>query len=235
MDKDYIGEKVRGLRRFATRIHRAPQPVTDERSATIEHLERSIEEAQQHSAELRKAIDELCFRLEVQERSYAKQLADARAHCADVERELAEQQSRAAALEGECKAALQAVAQMRAGFGRVSAGPGWISEGPGRGSEGPGWVSEGPGPLSDGAARAGEAGAGRGGRPGEAELDISASSPDEGTINALIADLKPPTRGRVEDTHVDGHVLSEAEDRGADMIAPELVFPDDEESDDDRS
>jgi hypothetical protein len=62
----------------ASKSKRPLSAVPDGRDAIIERLERTVADEQQKSAELRKANDELRFKLEILEKSYAKQLEDAR-------------------------------------------------------------------------------------------------------------------------------------------------------------
>src|SRR5690606_15949827 len=58
----------------------AAQAAPDELDAARERLERALAEERQKSAALRASVDGLQFKLDVLEKSYAKQLADARQH-----------------------------------------------------------------------------------------------------------------------------------------------------------
>lgn len=77
----------------------APPSAPDDRDATIERLERAIAEESQHTAKLRKAAEESRFKAEILEKSYAKQLKDARLRSEVAERELADLKARMAELE----------------------------------------------------------------------------------------------------------------------------------------
>lgn len=66
----------------------ADAPAPDERDEIIARLERDIEAERTRSAELEGAVKALEFKLDVLERSYAKQLADARADGDRAKREL---------------------------------------------------------------------------------------------------------------------------------------------------
>jgi hypothetical protein len=64
-------------------------PVPDERDAIIKRLEQTIAEERKNSATLRETVDNLRFKTETLERSYAKQLADARQRGTSAEQALA--------------------------------------------------------------------------------------------------------------------------------------------------
>ncbi|HEX7079618.1 MAG TPA: hypothetical protein VF329_01215 [Gammaproteobacteria bacterium] len=96
----------------------ARAPEAAEAQTTIEELERVLAEERQKAAELASAIDGLHFKLQVLEKSYAKQLADARERAESAERQLAERLSEAAAQEQTQEAALQ---KLRADLERVTA------------------------------------------------------------------------------------------------------------------
>jgi|SRR5690606_6768184 len=73
----------------------------DERDATIARLEQELGAEQERSKALLDAVTNLEFRLQVLEKSYSKQLADARERCRAAESELAELRSRLAKTEDE--------------------------------------------------------------------------------------------------------------------------------------
>jgi len=97
-------------------------PVVDERDATIERLQRKLADERQHSATLRNAAEELRFKAEVLETSYAKQLADTRQRSEAAGREVAEQQARIAALEQERDETMQMLSEARARLERLNVG-----------------------------------------------------------------------------------------------------------------
>ena len=77
----------------------AAPSISDERDAQIERLERDLAEERGHSATLRTTIEDLRFKADILERSYSKQLADARERGEAVERESADLRARLAELE----------------------------------------------------------------------------------------------------------------------------------------
>lgn len=102
-----------------------PQSTTptacEERDAAIERLERTIAEERQASAKLHDTVDDLHFKAEVLEKSYSKQLEDARLHGEAVERELADQKARLVALDSAREDALRLLTEARAELERVTA------------------------------------------------------------------------------------------------------------------
>ena len=66
------------------------QSGSDDRDATIERLEREVEEQRDAAKTLRESLDAVTFQKEILEKSYAKQLAEARDKLAAVEAELKE-------------------------------------------------------------------------------------------------------------------------------------------------
>lgn len=78
---------------------RAAQAASAERNAEIERLNRAVAEERQHSAELRRTVDELRFKMDILDRSYSKQLADTRALCESAEARREEIAVRAAELD----------------------------------------------------------------------------------------------------------------------------------------
>lgn len=106
------------------KVEGAAESAADERDATIERLERAIAEEREHSAVLRKTAEELRFKAEILETSYAKQLEDARLRSETAERDLADQQAQIAALETAHEDAMQSLAQARRELDRAPAGAG---------------------------------------------------------------------------------------------------------------
>ena len=94
----------------------------DERDATIERLERELAEEAEHTATLRKAIDELRFRTQTLETSYAKQLEDARGRIEKAEQATEAEKARAAEVGNERDEALQELKQAQDRIERLSAG-----------------------------------------------------------------------------------------------------------------
>src|SRR6185436_10106326 len=74
-------------------------PVADERDTTIARLERELAEERQVSVTLRETSEQARFQLQILEKSYSKQLGDARTRADTAERDLAEKKARLAALD----------------------------------------------------------------------------------------------------------------------------------------
>ncbi len=90
---------IKNRQALPNKANSAAPSASDDRDATIERLERAIAEESQHTAMLRKAAEESRFKAEILEKSYAKQLKDARLRSEAAERELADLKTRMAELE----------------------------------------------------------------------------------------------------------------------------------------
>lgn len=94
----------------------------DPRDVTIERLERELAEEAEHTANLRKTIDELRFQAQTLETSYAKQLEDARSRIEMAEQASETEKARSAEIEKERDEALQDLKEAQARIERLSAG-----------------------------------------------------------------------------------------------------------------
>ncbi len=94
----------------------------DERDKTIERLERELAEEAEHTAGLRKSIDELRFQTQTLETSYAKQLEDARNRIEKAEHAIEAEKARTAEIEKERDEALQELREAQGRIERLSAG-----------------------------------------------------------------------------------------------------------------
>jgi len=81
------------------------QSVPDERDERIKRLERTLDEERRTLAELRETLESTRFKAEILEKSYAKQLADARERIALLEKTAAEEQRKSAALSSDLESA----------------------------------------------------------------------------------------------------------------------------------
>jgi DNA repair exonuclease SbcCD ATPase subunit len=117
--KDQLAGKLKD--QLASKLKREDPPGPDERDAMIEKLERAIAEERDHSATLRKTIDELHFKAETLERGYSTQLEAARRRCETAERELGEARARLAEFEGAGKNATQLLDEARVELAQVTA------------------------------------------------------------------------------------------------------------------
>jgi hypothetical protein len=185
-----------------------PAPSSDERDATIERLERGLAEERQHSATLRATVEDLRFKMGILEKSYAKQLADARLRAESAERGLAEEKARLAGIDSNHENTLKLLTETRAQLARVLAERDWLRKRPPQTSPG---APEAPAPS------------------GEAPDPTSAAPEDDGgTINALMADLSVPRErpsARPEVARLGAQARDDGSAPSEEMISPELVFP----------
>jgi hypothetical protein len=180
-----------------------------ERDAAIARLERTIAEERQNSAALREANDALKFKLEILEKSYAKQLADARKKMESAVKDLAGHQTRLAELGTGGEDTLRLLAETRAELNRVNADRNLLKEQLTRGGPRPGAI----------------VGTGAG------ESDSSQ------TINALITSAGTmPGRGRAAsgDSNLGQRVRIE-ESASVEMLSPDLIFTKTDKDDDEKA
>src|SRR5688500_15651606 len=86
----------------------------DARDETIARLEQDVAEERRTSTATREALDAANFKIEVLEKSYAKQLADTRERLTTTERELADKLKVLASLDGGHEDAVRALNDARA-------------------------------------------------------------------------------------------------------------------------
>jgi hypothetical protein len=174
----------------------AAQP--DERDATIARLERTVAEERQNAATLREANGALTFKLEILEKSYAKQLADARQRMQAAQKELAGHQTRIAELGTGGEDTLKILGETRAELNRVRADRNLLKE-----------------QLSRSGGRSGV----------RAELSLADTDGSQ-TINALItSEALQPGRERAGsgDSNLSARVRAE-ETPSVEMLSPDLIF-----------
>jgi chromosome segregation ATPase len=172
-----------------------------ERDANVERLERELGEQRALATTLREWLDAAAFKMQVLEKSYAKQLADTREKLAAKERELADKLELLAGLDGGHEHALHALKDARAELQRVTAERDQLRTQIGRG----------------GARQQGETAT----RAPLAVADVN----DAGTINALIAsvDWAEKRKPGVGEGHANAQV-AEQDAPPEEMLSPELVF-----------
>jgi flagellar biosynthesis chaperone FliJ len=189
----------------------AGPPVPDERDAIIKRLEQTIAEERKNSATLRETVDNLRFKTETLERSYAKQLADARQRGTSAEQALAEHNAQIAAFGAGREETIRLLTEARTELEQVKLDRDQLRQQLARGTRG----NLDRSPLAS---------------PG-------ADSPvGEGTINQLIANPSWLTKKEAAGagSHLDAKVSAEQEPPPIEMIAPDLVFTkgrDDEDDD----
>lgn len=181
------------------------QPI-DERDAKIARLERALAEEREILAQLRAANEAQKFQLQVLEKSYSKQLADARQRCEAAERELGEHKARLAELGSGGEDTLKLLGDTRAELARANA---QIEQ-----------------------LRA-ELAARRDGKSPGYRRDLETSLAD-GTINQLMS-VSDWTREPKESASGHRHAQVQLEPEApVEMIAPELVFTRGNKDDDER-
>lgn len=104
----------------AIESRRAAREAEARRDAKIEQLERALADERGHSAALRSSVNELQFQMEILEKSYSKQLEDARARADAAEKRVDEQQVRVAELDGARQDAIQLLTEAKAEIDRLS-------------------------------------------------------------------------------------------------------------------
>jgi chromosome segregation ATPase len=92
----------------------------EERDRRIAELERAIGEERAHSADLRATVQDLKFKLEILEKSYAKQLADARRGCESAEQALSQQHTRNAELDQAREDAIELLTDAKTEMDRLT-------------------------------------------------------------------------------------------------------------------
>lgn len=182
-----------------TRADRAGNETRAERDATIQRLERAIADERQHSAELRRSAEELRFKMDILERSYSKQLEDARSRAESAEQKLSEHGIRIAELDGARNDAIELLTEAKAELDRLNTERNQLRK---QLASRDGWQVEGAGEAVD-------------------------SDDGEGTINALMNDDRWLSRAESEHQkqireRKATEVVEEAQ--AEDMLSPELVF-----------
>jgi len=119
-------DQIKDRQDLPNKAEGAAPPAPDDRDAIIGRLERAVAEERQHAAMLRKTAEELRFKVGILEKSYAKQLEDARLRSETAERELADQQARMAALETAHEDAMRLLTEARTELEHIPADRGQL-------------------------------------------------------------------------------------------------------------
>lgn len=181
----------------------AAAPVPDERDAAIARLERTLAEERLIAAKLREENDALRFKVEILEKSYAKQLADARQRQELVQKELEGHKTRLSQLGTGAEDTLRMLADTRAELNRVTSDLNLMRSQSGR----TGGMPVGPQPTAR--------------RPdGE---DTSSQ-----TINALLTAV-PMARERTGNSNLESRVKSDQAAPPEEMLSPDLIFTKDDD------
>lgn len=173
--------------------------VNAELHATVERLERAIEDERQHSASLRSTVNELRFQAEILEKSYSKQLADARQMAEAAQSNVGEHLDRITQLESERDTAIQLLAEAKAKYDRFDSARNQVHQQ---------LSSSSPSPI-------------------EAENKSFELAAEEGTINTLMNDAKwvrekAPSDEERSKAETEARAAEEAAEE--EMISPDLVF-----------
>jgi DNA repair exonuclease SbcCD ATPase subunit len=113
--------RIRDQLRLGRKTESDALPEPDPRDAKIERLERELTAEQEHTAKLRSNVDELHFKIEILEKSYSKQLQDARQRAEQAEQGLAEQKARVGEIDGAKQTTAQSLSEAKAELERVTA------------------------------------------------------------------------------------------------------------------
>jgi chromosome segregation ATPase len=185
---------------------RAAQEALEQRDATIRRLETALADERDAANTARDAADALRFKAEVLEKSYAKQLADARQKVAAAEKTLAEHREQIAAFGANREDTIRLLKEARSELEAVKLDRDQIKR----------QLARGPASMD------------------RTPLTIASdSTAAEGTINELMANaawLKDPKRGSA--SHLEAKVGSSELAAPEVMLAPELVFTKKDEADD---
>ena len=175
----------------------AEKPAGDRHRAEIERLERAIADERQYSADLRKAVDELQFKMGILEQSYAKQLEDERLRSEKAEEKIAEQGVRIVELDQAREDAIELLSETKTELDRLTEERDQLRR---QLASRDGWQVEQP------------------------DDDFTA---DGGTINALMNDAKWIRKGDPENDDrgaAKSGDVPDDESPSEEMIAPDLVF-----------
>ncbi|HEY7670965.1 MAG TPA: hypothetical protein VIC71_02025 [Gammaproteobacteria bacterium] len=186
----------------------------DEGNAEIERLEQALAEERQHAATLRATVEDLRFKATILEKSYAKQLADARARAEAAERGLAEEKARLTGIDTNHENTLKLLTETRGQLAQVVAERDLLRKQLGAGSGG-----HGSSTASTTSSRRTEPVAAYHQHP-------PAPAPDnELTINTLMADLSKVVEERRAGAGRPQHEKPADEPPAEDMLSADLVFP----------
>lgn len=184
---------------------RAEREADARRDAKIEQLERTLADEREHSARLRSSVNELNFQREILEKSYSKQLEDARTRASAAEERTKEQQLRIEELDGARQDAITLLTEAQAEIDRLS----------------------NQRQLQNGQTGAhSHQSASRSNRPASI-VDSNDELSAEGTINTLLDDAKwVRDREPDEEARMKAQAEAQAAEEAAqeDMISPDLVF-----------
>jgi chromosome segregation ATPase len=176
----------------------------DPRDATIERLGRELAAERDNLTTVREALDAATFKVEVLEKSYAKQLADVRERLATTEQTLAEKNKLLGALDGGHEEALRALGEVRAELKTLTAERDELRQTVAQGGLKESGRSNPRAPLAYRAEQASESG---------------------GTINELIKDAAWAQKTvTVAAGHCGAAVTEQDTPPPEDLLAPDLVF-----------
>lgn len=116
-------DQAKGRPGHSKTVEAAAPPDADERDTIIERLERALAEECEHTATLRKRVEDLRFKAGILETSYTTQLEDARQRADKAEGELADLRNRMVTLESAHEDAMRLLAEARAELDRAPAQP----------------------------------------------------------------------------------------------------------------
>lgn len=187
---------------------RGTAPPKEAESSESERLEQALAEERQHSTTLRATVEDLRFKITILEKSYAKQLADARTRAEAAEKGLADEKARLAGIDSNHENTLKILTETRGQLAQVAAERDLLRK---------------------------QVGSGGGRRPEAAPVPYHHHAPapepeNELTINTLMADLTKVVEERRTAASRPKPVAPE-EPPAEEMISADLVFPKKRDSD----
>jgi chromosome segregation ATPase len=185
----------------------------DPRDATIERLGRELAAERDNLTTVREALDAATFKVEVLEKSYAKQLADVRQRLATAEQTLAEKNKVLGALDGGHEEALRALGEVRAELKTLTA----------ERDE-----------LRQTVAQGGLKNSGRASTRAPLAYRAEQASDSGGTINELIKDAAWVQKTVTVSAGHSGATVTEQDTPPEDLLAPDLVFTKGRDGEDDE-
>ena len=193
--------------RAAADASQTGQSVFAERDAQIAELERQLAVERGNSAMLREESDGFRFKIEILEKSYAKQLADTRAKLAAVEKAAAERKAYEVAYGADHEETVRLLRETRAELEQLKVDRDQLRTQARRS----GWTA-----------------------PGAKDADTSQTG--EGTINQLMAGASWLTKreGATGGSNLEAKVAAPETAPVEDMLAPELVFTKEKDKDKDK-
>ena len=175
-------------------MDKSPEHKDDKRKEVIERLERAVADEREHSATLRRTVEDLTFKIGVLEQSYSKQLEDARRRFEAAEQRAADLAARVAEFESTREDAVQLLTDAKIELDRLTAERDQLRK---QLASRDGWQADND----------------------DFEIDSA-----EGTINALMNDATWQQKRLAKDEKREEQPVDAADEPAEEMISPDLVL-----------